>query len=54
MEIAFHYEGEEVYRLEIPDEAEKVVFSFTVTQASARIDPLPVPVITEIKFGPPL
>ncbi len=51
MEIVFHFQGDEVYRFELPANTTKITFKI-VTDTVCQDDPFPKPVITEIEFQP--
>ena len=50
MKIIFLFQGEEVYRFELPAETETAVFAFLPSHIYSGIGKIPIPVITEIEF----
>ena len=47
MDIAFHFQGEEVYRVELPDGTVRATFEFVGSEVYGGVS-IPIPVVSEI------
>ena len=47
MEIAFLFQGEEIYRVELPDNTERATFEFVESAVYDKVM-IPIPVVSEV------